>query len=115
MVFDVYQDESIKNVERVNRGSQSGISFRTLAPGHKVQQWKNFLLNPENKTHLIEFLVTDWNEDEQRSRLAGKQFFVTMGETWRRRTVDSVSNVEALRCSQEEAKHQTLPSCEALC
>jgi len=79
------------------------MSFRTLAPGHRVQQWKNFLLNPENKTYPIEFLVTDWSEDEQRSRLAGKQFFVTMGETCRKLTVELVSNVEALECSQQEA------------
>jgi len=38
VVFDVYLDESIKNAERVNRGSDSGILFSNIVAGHKVKQ-----------------------------------------------------------------------------
>jgi len=73
IVFDVYRSESIKNAERVNRGAFSGISFRTIAPGHIVKQWRNFLCSPENKTRLIEFLVSDWSKEEKRLQLKGKE------------------------------------------
>jgi len=36
VVFDVYRDESIKNTERVNRGSDSSILFNNIVSGHKV-------------------------------------------------------------------------------
>jgi hypothetical protein len=108
VVFDVYRNISIKNVERIKRGSQSGTSFRTIARGHRIKEWKNFLANPDNKNRLIEFLVSEWSEDEQRSRLAGKQFFVTVGETCKRLTVESVFDVEALRSGQEEADTRML-------
>ena len=43
VVFDVYLDESIKNAERVNRGSDSGILFSNIVAGHKVRQWRGLL------------------------------------------------------------------------
>ena len=39
VVFDVYREGSIKDAERVNRDSGSGVKFRSLATGHKVKQW----------------------------------------------------------------------------
>ncbi|KAJ8387565.1 hypothetical protein AAFF_G00152610 [Aldrovandia affinis] len=36
VVFDVYQEDSIKNAERVNRGCTTGIQFRNIAPGHRI-------------------------------------------------------------------------------
>ena len=47
--------------------------------------------------------MKDWINDKYRSRLSGKHFFVTMGETCRKLSVETVSNVKDLRCSQEEA------------
>ena len=40
VVFDVYRDMSIKNAERANRGSDTEIKFKNIAPGHKIQQWR---------------------------------------------------------------------------
>jgi len=73
IVFNVYRSESIKNAERVNRGALSGISFQTIEPGHIVKQWRNFLCSPQNKTRLIEFLVSDWSKEEKRLQLKGKE------------------------------------------
>ena len=36
-LYLVYLDESIKNAERVNRGSHSGILFSNIIAGHKVK------------------------------------------------------------------------------
>lgn len=49
VVFDVYLDESIKNDERVNRGSNSGILFSNIVAGHKVKQWGVFCPHPKAK------------------------------------------------------------------
>ena len=102
-MFDVYRSDSIKNAERVNRGALSRISFRTIEPGHIIKQWRNFLCSPENKTRLIEFLVSDWSKEEKRSQLKGKEMYVTVGEICMRLTEDSVNECEALKSSQEEA------------
>ncbi|KAJ8388288.1 hypothetical protein AAFF_G00135490 [Aldrovandia affinis] len=36
VIFDVYQEDSIKNAERANRGRTTGIQFRNIAPGHRI-------------------------------------------------------------------------------
>ena len=47
VVFDVYREGSIKDAERVNRGSGSGVKFRSLATSHKVKQWRIFSPKPK--------------------------------------------------------------------
>ena len=47
VVFDVYREGSIKDAERVNRGSGSGVKFRSLATCHKVKQWRSFSPKPK--------------------------------------------------------------------
>ena len=46
---------------------------------HKVQQWRNFLLNPKSKMTLREFVVKEWRHDKYkyRAKLTGKVIFVT--------------------------------------
>ena len=43
VVFDTYRGDSIKNAERSNRGSTTGIQFPNMAPGHRIQQWRKLL------------------------------------------------------------------------
>ena len=38
VVFDVYKENSIKNAERVKRGSESAMSFGKIASGHRLKQ-----------------------------------------------------------------------------
>jgi len=38
VVFDVYKESSIKNAERLKRGSGSGIKFSSIVPGHKIKK-----------------------------------------------------------------------------
>ena len=49
VVFDVYLDEFIKDAERVNRGSDSGILFSNIVAGHKVKQWRRLLSSSKSK------------------------------------------------------------------
>ena len=37
VVFYTYREDSIKNAERSNRGNTTGIQFRNMAPGHRIQ------------------------------------------------------------------------------
>ena len=59
LVFDVYQDESIKNAERVRRGDGS-LVFQKLVPTQVVKQWNSFSSSLKNKCGLIRFFVNHW-------------------------------------------------------
>src|SRR5208282_445676 len=37
IVFDVYRQYSIKSAERANRGSQAGVVFNDIRPGHTIR------------------------------------------------------------------------------
>ena len=49
VVFDVYLDGSIKNAERDNRRSDSGILFSNIVGGHKVKQCRRLLSSPKSR------------------------------------------------------------------
>ena len=51
---------SIKNAERVKRGTDTGIQFKNIVSGHKIQQWRRLLSSATNKTSLIAYLVEEW-------------------------------------------------------
>ncbi|XP_073234151.1 uncharacterized protein [Porites lutea] len=62
VVFDVYRDISMKSAERELKGESDAITFKNLAAGQKVKQFKNFLRNGNNKTSLIRFVVEHWQK-----------------------------------------------------
>ena len=37
VVFEKYREDSINNADRSDRGSTTGIPFRNMAPGHRIQ------------------------------------------------------------------------------
>ena len=88
-VFDVYREHSIKEAERVNRGSASGTTFKAIAPGHNMKQWTKFPCSPGNKNKLIQFLANDWSTSGQREKLLTKNLNVTVGESCKKLSVDS--------------------------
>ena len=57
--FDVYKETSINDLERAHRGTERGIQFKNIAPGHNIQQWRKLLCNSSNKASLIKFLVDE--------------------------------------------------------
>lgn len=77
VTFDLYKENSIKNAEIEKRGAEFGNEFRNNQSELKVQQWRNFLLNPKNKQAFPEFVVMEWRRDEHRTKLTGKVLFVT--------------------------------------
>ena len=108
VVFDVDREGSIKDAERVNRGSGSRMKFRSLATGHKVKQWRSFLSEAQNKTMLIEFITEEWNSNESKSMISHKTLFVTCGQKCCRIDQMGASLVNDLKSSQEEADTRIL-------
>ena len=103
VIFDVYRENSIKNAERENRGSECGNEFRHIQPEHKVQGWRKFLLNPKNKKVFTMFVVKEWKKDNYRSKLANKVLFVACEEECHRISSENASLVQDLNSTQEEA------------
>ena len=108
VVFDVYRDESVKNTERVNRGSDSGILFNNIVAGHKVKQWKRLLSSSKSKSNLIEFLAQVWQKQALRAELLNKVMYVTCERKCFRVTEDTWSEVESLYSTKEEADTRML-------
>ncbi|KAG1651588.1 hypothetical protein GQR58_026913 [Nymphon striatum] len=80
VVFDLYQDQSIKAAERINRGSKCGIMFNQIKPGHRIKNWKRILASTESKAKLTIFLAENWKEECRRSKLGSIILMVTTGE-----------------------------------
>ena len=108
VVFDTYREDSIKNVDRSNRGSTTGIQFRNMAPGHRIQQWRKFLSSSANKANLIRFLVAEWKTPKLREKLNDKQLYVASEETCLHITNDQWAEVAELQSNQEEADTRIL-------
>ena len=108
VVFDVYREGSIKDAERVNRGSGSGVKFRSLATGHKVKQWRSFLSEAQNKTMLIEFITEEWKSNESKSMIGHKTLFVKCGQKCWHIGQMGAALVNDLKSSQEEADTRIL-------
>ena len=102
IVFDVYFEESIKNVER-NRRCSSTISFKKIVPNNVIRQWHSFLGDGNNKTELVKFLVSEW---KKKSIPGMKILYVTTGaECW---CINDDTCIEELNCTQEEADTRML-------
>ena len=103
VVFDVYLETSIKDIERSRRASSPGLLYENVTAAQTIRQWKSFLSEGTNKNTLIKFLVGEWKSESYRKSLGAKEFFVTCGSDCFRLTADSVTDVLELRSNQEEA------------
>ena len=108
VIFDVYRENSIKNTEREHRGAEYGNEFRNLQPDHKVQQWRKFLLNPQNKKALTIFVTKEWKQDKYRRKLTDKVLFVACEEECHQISPEAAFTVEELNSTQEEADTRIL-------
>ncbi|KAG1677090.1 hypothetical protein GQR58_014009 [Nymphon striatum] len=98
-----YLGRSIKDVQRLRRGSSTGTSFKNIAPGHKLHQWRKFLANSNNKECLVTFLVKEWQEEKHRKKLNDKSLFVTRGKLCYHVTSSGTQIASDLESTQEEA------------
>ncbi len=108
IVFDTYQENSIKNSERSVRGEETGHQLHSITSAQIVRQWRSFLSKIVNKTSLITFLVSKWKKVPYREKLQGKVLYVTVDDKCYRITCQGSLEVPALQCSQEEADGRLL-------
>ena len=108
VVFDVYQDQSIKAAERANRRSEDGVAFKQIMPGHKIQNWRRLLACTESKNKLTSFLAENWKDQQKREKLGNRVMFVTCGDLCLKLTHDSWQEVDELKSSHEEADTRLL-------
>ena len=82
VVFDVYRSRNVdkEHREREERG-YTVIEYRNIQPDHRIQQWRKFLLNPQNKKQLIRVVTKEWQKERFRQRLTGKHLFTTTEES----------------------------------
>ena len=62
VVFDVYDENSIKSAERKRRGDQKLCSYRIYHDNIRIpKNWSSFLSNIENKNEPVRYLVKTWS------------------------------------------------------
>ena len=103
VVFDMYREQSIKTAERVNRGSQHGIVFSQIKPGHRIKNWKRILSSTESKAKLTVFIAESWKEQRRREKLGKVVLMVTSGEICFQISKEDVVEIVELGSTQEEA------------
>ena len=108
VVFDVYNEISIKSAEREQRGEGESVTYKNLTAGQKIKQFNNFLLNGQNNNSLIKFFNDYWSKPSSRHKLADKELYITCGAKCYKVTVNSVQDVVELSSEQREADTRLL-------
>ena len=89
VVFDVYREVSIKNVERLKRASTSdGLQYKNILPAYTVKSW--------NK-------LWKWKTEAFRGRLGNRIMYVTTEDQCWRLEAATCDPVPELECNHEEA------------
>ena len=105
VVFDVYVDNSIKDVERARR-SHGEITLKQIVPTAQINQWNQLLSSGEFKNKLIRFIVNEWG---RQSHLVGsKILFATVDDETYMITSESFNVVDELRSDHQEADTRLL-------
>lgn len=103
IVFDTYQDTSIKNCERLARGEELGLKLQDITASQIVRQWRSFLAHVGNKWSLNSFLVSEWRKPDYTKHLNGKVLFVTTEDKCYKITTEGHQEVLELQSTHEEA------------
>jgi len=106
-VTDTYNETSIKSLERKRRGTSPGFLL-SVAKTKTPRDWKGFLTNNENKTHLLKLLLDQCTTDNYALRLKDRMIYFVFGERCYRLTshdgmTTNVVSEDSLFSSQEEA------------
>ena len=85
-----------------------GASYRSIRPDYRVQKWRQFLSNRENKQRLIHLIVNEWRKECYSVKLAGKKLYATVAKECYKITSDGSELFEDLESTQEEADTRLL-------
>jgi len=103
-----YREISIKNLEREKRGPKMGNTYRSIHPEYRVQKWRLFLSNTENKQRVIHSIVTEWQKERYSVKLAVKELYATVAEERYKITSDRSELFKELGSTQEEVDTRLL-------
>ena len=104
VVFDMYREVLIKNVERMRRVSTSdGVQYKNILPAYTVKSWNKLLSVTANKSEIVKFLVSQWKTDTFRGRLGNRIMYITIEEQCWRLEARTCAPVPELQCNHEEA------------
>lgn len=106
VVFDIYKEPSIKQAERVHRGSEHGISFSKIVATHRIRNWRQLLSCSKSKERLTYFFAESWKGKQK--QLGEKVLYVTYGKKCLRISSDAIEEVQSLETMQEEADTRLL-------
>lgn len=107
VVFDTYNDNSLKNAERSRRGDSNVTEFQ-VSGSRKVPKFDNFLKSSSNKRSLLIFL-TNYFVQNGPSSLGDNEFLIIAGGFENPKHVflitknDDPKNIYSLNSNQEEA------------
>ena len=108
VVFDQYHERSIKNSERLRRGTAS-LVIKSIIMHTAIQQWGNFLSTWSNKRELINFVLEQWRKEPLRFLISdGKKLFVAVNDECWCLTKSNSEWIDNLNSNQEEADTKML-------
>ena len=106
VVFDVYGENLIKDVERLRRSSGESV-IKNIVATSSIKQWNQLLSSGDFKNKLVDYFVTEWKKD--RSAIGDKTIFVTNNRFLAYKlTTDLHQMVEELESDHEEADTRML-------
>lgn len=114
-VTDTYRDISIKNIERLRRGS--GDTFMIKGPSTNIpRNWKSCLCNNKNKSQLVDLLFAEWKQNKYARYFYGKKVYLTHGEectlfTSSDRVKVDFTSQSQLKSNQKEADTRIILHC----
>ena len=117
-VTDTYIEDSIKNCERLRRGSSEDNAYLLRGSATTVpKRWKSYLSCNENKKSLIRFLLKEWESDNYAKKLRNREVFFVCEERCNLLYSDSGEYTTAvpfpdLYSSQEEADTRIILHCQ---
>ena len=105
VVFDVYLENSIKDVER-NRRPCGELKLQQIIPDAEIKQWALLLSSNDNKNKLIRFVVEHWKSNS--NLINAKEFITTVDSKAYKINLNDCSLIQELQSNHKEADTRLL-------
>ena len=105
VVFDVYLDNSIKDVER-NRRSHGELMLKQILPASQIKQSNLLLSSNSNKNKLTPFIVNEWKS--LGNLLGNIELYATYLQEVFRITQNTTEKIHELTSNHQEADTRIL-------
>ena len=84
-----------------------GIEYRNIQPDHRIQQWRKFLWNPQNKKQLVRVVTEELQKEGFRQRLTGEHLCTTTEESCVEISADYFQTKRRSDVNSRGSRHQT--------